>query len=64
MKVYLNVEHGCRIDWDSGVLLQDLGQLHLVVGLDLHELTLERGVGGERLQLSQLVQMNGPALTF
>ena len=59
---YLDVEEAARVDVDPGGLLEVLGELVLVVLLDLHHLVLEPRVLGELLQLGQLVQVRRPVL--
>ena len=59
---YLDVEEATRVDVDPGGLLEVLGELVLVVLLDLHHLVLEPRVLGKLLQLGQLVQVRRPVL--
>ena len=60
--LHLDVEEAARVDVDTGGLLEVLGELVLVVLLDLHHLVLEPRVLGELLQLGQLVQVRRPVL--
>ena len=59
---YLDVEEAAWVDVDPGGLLEVLGELVLVVLLDLHHLVLEPRVLGKLLQLGQLVQVRRPVL--
>ena len=56
----LDIEDRGRIDFDAIVVLENFGQLHLILLLDFHDGTLEIRILGPLFQLYQLFQVNGP----
>lgn len=58
----LNVKEGGGIDGDAVLLLKILGHFHLILLLDRLDGSLETGIIGQFLQLSELVQVGDPIL--
>ena len=59
---YLDVEEAAWVDVDPSGLLEVLGELVLVVLLDLHDLVLKLGVSRELFDLNQLIQVDRPGV--